>query len=197
MSNPDAISHAKRSLRTHMRATLAAMKADERAAASAEACRRVAAMTEFAGAATVMLYLPLPGEADCSNLIADALRRDRSVCVPHVDWNSRSMLAARITSLNAEDFVIDRHHVRIPRRIEEIPIDGIECVIVPGLAFDEQGRRLGRGGGFYDRFLARLPASVPTIALAFERQIVADLPATTHDSGVRLIATERRVLHCH
>ena len=190
----DPIVTAKRVLRARMRDHLQAMDVDERAGASVQACGRVTSMPEFASARAVMAYLPLPGEADSTSLIERAWRERKHVCVPHVDWESRTMQAARITGLDGDQFKVDRHGVRIPKAIDTADIESIDLVVVPGLAFDEHCRRLGRGGGFYDRFLARLSGAVPTIGLAFERQIVPELPCALHDAGVHMVATERRLL---
>ena len=190
----DPIAAAKRALRARIREQLQAMEAGERAEASARACERVISMPEFASARTVMAYLPLSGEADSTPLIERALRERKNVCVPQVDWESRAMHAARIASLDAEQFRVDQHGVRVPRVIETVAIESIDLVIVPGLAFDELCRRLGRGGGFYDRFLARLPDAVLTIGLAFDRQIAPELPCALHDARVHMVATEKRLL---
>ena len=190
----DPIAAAKRALRARLRDELQAMDAGERADASARACSRVISMPAFASACSIMAYLPLPGEADSTPLIERALRERKNVCVPHVDWESRAMQAARVASLDSDQFKVDRHGVRVPRVIETVAIESIALVIVPGLAFDERCRRLGRGGGFYDRFLARLPATIPTIGLAFERQVVPELPCALHDAGVHMVATEKRLL---
>ena len=71
----------------------------------------------------------------------------------------------------------------------------IDLVVVPGLAFDSGGNRLGRGGGFYDRFLARLRRSAVTIGLAFDLQIIDRVPADDRDFAVGTIVTDRRVCH--
>ena len=131
-----------------------------------------------------------------AGLIQTALNAQKVVAVPLVDWNSRGMHAARLTSLDPEALIVGQHGVRTPRVIEAIPIESLDVIIVPGLAFDATGRRLGRGGGFYDRFLAMLPKSAWTIGLCFESQIVPHIPAEPHDSRVRFIATESRLIDC-
>ena len=196
MSDSSSIAMAKREMRVIMRAELGTMSDADRMAASILACDRIFDMPEFRSAATVMLYLPLPGELDCTRLIECALQAGKMVCVPHVNWKSRAMQPIRLMSLASESLIVDRHGLRIPKLIEYTLSDAIDAVIVPGLAFDENGHRLGRGGGFYDRFLAQLPASFPTIGLAFGRQIVSRIPRETHDAAVRLIATETRLIRC-
>lgn len=82
----------------------------------------------------------------------------------------------------------------IPEPLDPVAVDpGPDvAVLVPGVAFDEHGRRLGYGGGFYDSFLATTPAL--RIGVCFDCQIVAEVPVESHDLPVRVIVTERRVI---
>jgi 5-formyltetrahydrofolate cyclo-ligase len=76
------------------------------------------------------------------------------------------------------------------------PLEEIDVVIVPGVAFDERGNRLGFGRGFYDKFLRRLSERVSFVALAFELQVVRRLPSQSHDVAVDYIITEKRIIKC-
>lgn len=71
-----------------------------------------------------------------------------------------------------------------------LPPERMDLVIVPGLAFDRNGHRLGRGGGYFDRFLEKVPAQVPRIGLAFRFQVVARLPRESHDQPVDRVITD-------
>jgi 5-formyltetrahydrofolate cyclo-ligase len=192
MPDPSPIANAKQRLRERVRAQVRAMSEDQRAAASLAACERIARLPRFIDARTVMLYLPMPGEADCTVLLERCLREGRIVCVPCVEWANCHMEPVKLDSLS--DVVSRRHGVREPRMGLPVRLDSIQAVVVPGLAFDERGRRLGRAGGFYDRFLARLSPTIFTIGLAFEAQIVDDLPIEPHDMAVHMVATEQRLI---
>ncbi|MDR2171858.1 MAG: 5-formyltetrahydrofolate cyclo-ligase [Planctomycetaceae bacterium] len=76
------------------------------------------------------------------------------------------------------------------------PFESIEVVIVPGLAFDMSGNRLGRGKGFYDKFIAQLPKTTITIAICCEFQIVEFIPVNALDKQVDIIVTENRIIYC-
>ena len=76
----------------------------------------------------------------------------------------------------------------------EIQLGDVDWVLVPGVAFDAAGRRLGYGGGYYDRLLPLLPTTVPRVAGAFDLQIVEAVPAAAHDIGVDCVITESRTL---
>ena len=79
----------------------------------------------------------------------------------------------------------------------EIAHADIDWVLVPGVAFDARGHRLGYGGGFYDRLLPGVPVTAPRVAGAFEMQIVDQVPTAPHDVGDDVVVTERRTLRCH
>ena len=81
-----------------------------------------------------------------------------------------------------------------PAAGEAWPIEDIDLIVVPAVAYDRRGRRLGRGGGFYDRFLARGGLRARTCGLAFAQQIVQELPAESHDYPVEIVVTDREVL---
>lgn len=192
--NSDAVALAKKQLRQRVRAALRSMTDAQRRAASAAACERVARLPAFAAAKTIMLYLPLPGEVDCTVLLQRCLQRGQTASVPRVDWKACAMEAVTIATLDDAALVVDERGLRTPRDGEMVSPNRIDVVIVPGIAFDKHGHRLGRAGGFYDRFLARLSPSTLTIGLAFEAQIVEDLPIAGHDVALKMIATEARLI---
>jgi len=102
----------------------------------------------------------------------------------------------RIRNLDV-DIEAGYHGIPEPRdHCSAIAAETIEWVLVPGVAFDADGRRLGYGGGYYDRLLPLLRAQVPRVAGAFEGQLVDAVPAAPHDVGVDCIVTERRLLAC-
>ncbi len=74
-----------------------------------------------------------------------------------------------------------------------MPLPSIDLIAVPGVAFDASGRRLGRGGGYYDATLAQLPAGAVRVGLAFEVQIVPSVPDEQHDATLDTVVTERMI----
>ena len=77
-----------------------------------------------------------------------------------------------------------------------IPPEQVDIVILPGLAFTRKGSRLGRGGGYYDRFLSILPLDTLKIAVAFETQLHQEIPTNSHDIAVDVIITNRNEYSC-
>jgi 5-formyltetrahydrofolate cyclo-ligase len=190
----------KPELRDAMRGPLALLSPAERAALSSQVCRRVMALDAFTTADTVMMFLPLPGEVDICPIALRCFQTGRTVCVPRVDWERKRMRAVEIRDIDA-NLHETRHGVREPSAGRPIPLEQIGLVLVPGLAFDAQGGRLGRGGGFYDRFLEpgadndRLRSrNWFTCGVCFDFQVVDRVPTDENDIRLDAVATDRRLL---
>jgi len=142
-----------------------------------------------------MCYVSVGNEVGTRGLIRALLERGKRVAVPLVHRETGELSARLITDLDKD---LQPGALSIPEpiveRTEECPLDRLEVVFVPGVAFDERGNRLGRGGGYFDRFLARLSPAVCTVGLAFECQIVEEAPMGPRDRGVQLVVTEKRVI---
>ncbi len=193
--SPD-IAAAKRRLRERMRAVLKAMAPEEAAERGARACRRVVAAGFFRRARTVMLYAPIvgSGELDTGVLAAECARTGRRVCVARVDWEGK-----RLTPAVVEDWqrglVAGRYGVREPGKdAAAVPAADLDLVIVPGLAFDRSGHRLGHGAGFYDRFLAEPGLRAFICGMGYAVQIVAGLARLVHDVPMQAVVTEDEVI---
>jgi len=189
----DPLDQSKQAIRTTMRQTLAALTPEQRAAASAAACQRLVALEPFVHATTVMLYMPLANEVDVTAAALKCFRAGQTVCVPKVDWDRKEMHPVEVTSFDDRVLDCDEHGVRTPKNGRLILLDAIDVVVVPALAYDPQGNRLGRGGGYYDRFLAKLRPGITTIGLVFDQQIVDDVPKNQRDMAVDIVLTDRRV----
>ena len=142
-------------------------------------------LAEFKRAEHLMFYLAMAEEVQTRAMISAAQKLGKQILVPVIFKEEKRMIASLIKDLNKEvglhTFGFDQPQ---PQFIREMPPERIDLILVPGLAFDQQGRRLGRGGGYYDRFLANLPAHTPRIGLAFDFQILTSLPFLPHDISV-------------
>ncbi|MDX2119030.1 MAG: 5-formyltetrahydrofolate cyclo-ligase [Planctomycetota bacterium] len=154
------VEHIKRACRGVVRARLAALDDAERQRQSRAVCMMLQTQPWLLSARSIMAFVPLPDEPDIGPLISFALARGIAVALPGVDWAAKTMTPLWIDcwpcALRA-----DQHGVQVPCAPVAGPLGsggGLaepEVVLVPGLAFDERGRRLGRGGGFYDRYIQR------------------------------------------
>lgn len=179
---------SKPAIRKALKTKLAAMTDAERHAKSVAICTSVAATPEFAAARVVMLYLSMSDEVDTKPLALRAWQAGKTVVVPKVSWNQRRMLPVEISSLTT-GLTTTGPGVLEPIAGKPIPVDFIDLVVVPGLGFTRTGFRIGRGMGFYDRFLAQPEFCGISCGLAYEEQIVDHLPLLDHDIPLSMLAT--------
>jgi 5-formyltetrahydrofolate cyclo-ligase len=185
---------AKRALRTRVLSARDQMAATVRAEATRAIVTRLAARADFQAAPTLLLTLPFGSEWDTALLLAFALGRKKVVALPRVNLATRMLDLCTVTDL-ARDVAPGYRGIREPlAHCMRIDPAAIGWVLVPGVAFDRDGKRLGYGGGFYDRLLPLLAPDAATVAGAFELQIVDDIPSAAHDLTVGAIVTEERTL---
>jgi 5-formyltetrahydrofolate cyclo-ligase len=184
----------KRELRRSVKAALAALSAGERNEKSARAVARLLALSEYERSRTVMAFDAFGTELDTSALLAACLKDGKVLALPCTCLDNCGISVRRVQNLD-QDLVRCAFGFREPTRsLPEVPIDQIDLLVVPGLAYDENGNRLGRGKGYYDRFLASPGLRAILCALAFECQVVPRVPALLHDRRVQLVVTEDRML---
>jgi 5-formyltetrahydrofolate cyclo-ligase len=189
-----ALREAKSALRRLILAKREAQPAETHAAASRSIAERISMLPAFAAARTILLTLPFRGEWDTRPLAQAVIAAGKTVVVPRVDGVARMLDLHSIADLD-RDLVAGYQGIPEPRAdCPRVPRDAIDFVLVPGVAFDQAGRRLGYGGGYYDRLLPLLSKRAARIAGAFELQLVDLVPAAPHDIAVDAIVTESRTL---
>jgi len=138
---------------------------------------------------TVMLYLSMKSEVETFGLLDILLHQEKTVCAPVVDTYQLALTPRQIRDPKTE-LIQHRYGLLEPNATCPIfPISQLQLIIVPGIAFDATGYRLGYGKGFYDRFLAKCPNAV-RVGLAYQVQIVEDTRPQTWDIPVHYIFTE-------
>jgi 5-formyltetrahydrofolate cyclo-ligase len=147
---------------------------------------------EFINARVVMIYLSTPEEVDTAPLALRCWQAGKTVVAPKVFWDQKRMLPVEISSLQTGVATTQRG-INEPIGGKPVPIDMIDLVIVPGVGFSPTGLRIGRGLGFYDRFLAQPDFIGRSCGFAFEEQIIEDLPTLDHDVPLSMLVTERGV----
>ncbi len=182
----------KPALRKQLRDRLAAMSDIERHSKSAAACALVTSSPEFRAARVIMLYLSGHDELDTAPIALRAWQNGKQVAVPKVSWNQRRMLPIEIKSLNTS-ITVSQQGIREPAAGQPIPVEFIDLVIVPGLGFSPQGHRIGRGMGFYDRFLGQPEFAGLRCGLAFEEQVMDEIPVLEHDQPLSMLITDRGI----
>lgn len=141
-----------------------------------------------------MLYLEIRDEVETTSLARKTIGMGKRLVVPLCKENR--IIPCEIASLE-DDLAAGYMGIREPKETCARPVqpEEIEAVLVPGLVFDQEGRRIGYGGGYYDRFLPLLPAGTPIIGLAFECQVLGKISTEEHDQRMSLLVTENGVIY--
>lgn len=187
---PESLDEKKAALRKLMLARRALLRPGEIARMSEAAQRFLLGTPEFRAAGVVCCYLPMRGEP-CTELIIGACRESgKRVCAPAFD--SRSGRYAPVWFPEGAEIVRGLHGAPQPAVLHGAELGESALVVAPGLAFDRRGRRLGRGGGHYDRMLsAPEAASAARVGLAFEFQVLDEVPSSECDVAMHGLATEK------
>jgi 5-formyltetrahydrofolate cyclo-ligase len=187
---PETMPTAKAALRNQVQALLKQMPAEERAKASIQACSRLKQQAVWKNARLILFFAPLPQELDVWPLLLEALQGGKQVALPRFDLAASTYVACRVEHPD-RDLVSGKFGIREPGALcRQVLPPGMDLILVPGVAFDLNGRRLGRGRGFYDRLLARLRSV--KCGVAFDPQIVSQIPAEEHDLRLDCLLTPTR-----
>ena len=182
--------HAKPTLRARLRAELKAHSSASAASASAALCVRVRASPLWQTARAVLLFFPLPSEPDISPLLDEALASGKLLALPRFNATTHTYEPVQVRDL-ARELVTGPFGVREPTADCPLaPMNRLDLALVPGLGFDARGHRLGRGKGHYDHLLAGFTGM--KIGVAFDFQIVTEVPAEPHDIVLDAVVTPTR-----
>jgi 5-formyltetrahydrofolate cyclo-ligase len=186
--------HTKVSLRRRLAAQRRALSAVTIRQQSAAIAEHVMDLSAFRASQTLMAYLALAQEVQTWPLIEAARQQHKRIVVPVV---ARDTLVAVELPQDEAQLQPGRYGILEPCCKQAIvPSEEIDFVLVPGLAFDRQGGRVGFGRGYYDRFLCQLPAPARFCGLAFSIQIVACVPRRPYDICMHYVATEEGIICC-
>ena len=178
----------KAQLRAELRGLRAAIDPEARAHASDAACERLLEWLPVT-AATVALYVAFGDELDPSHAVAALHQLGVRVLLPRVAGAEIELVQVEAGAPLVPGLV------GVPEPAgAAVEVGDVDVVVLPGLGFSEDGARLGRGGGHYDRLLAALPPSTSRVGFCFDEQVVAALATEPHDEGVDVIITDRRTL---
>jgi 5-formyltetrahydrofolate cyclo-ligase len=184
------IEDSKSALRESVRARLRGMTPAQRTSASAQACVLLKKQAIWKHARSVLFFAPLPEELDVWPLIQDALAAGKLVALPRFDSRTDRYVACRIQN-PARDLKPGHFGIREPDDCcAAVSPSRLDLVLVPGVAFDAHGRRLGRGKGYYDQLLASVRGT--SCGVAFDEQIVGEVPVEPHDVHLNCVLTPTR-----
>lgn len=189
------IDSEKRSIRQKISDQRKLLTPDEIEDRSRKIEKNLLSLSEYKTAKRIMFYVSKVREVDTHKIIEDFLKSKKHVVVPVTQSQDKTLSLCEIESFPVglhrstygvlEPELGDRCHLYTKE---------IDLIIVPGVAFDRNGHRLGHGGGYYDRFLKTMNPKIPRIALAFDFQILPKIPREIWDMPVDRIVTESEVI---
>lgn len=187
-----AVAQAKHAARARARQARDGVEASARRAAAEQLEFTLLTLPELAGARAVLAYAALPNELDPMPAIWSLRKRGVRIAYPRIE-------APGVLDLHYVDHELDlvpgpfglaqpsEHATRTPHAL-------IDAIVIPGVAFDEQGMRLGYGGGYYDRLLPMCRPDCVRIGIAFDEQVLPHIPTEEHDAAVDVVVTPSRVI---
>lgn len=184
----------KSELRRIVRAKLKKLPPATTALGSARLVARVTELSEWRSSNSMFLFVPLAGEPALEVLLELALASGKKVAVPAFDSASETYLAREVRR-SKTDLIPGRYGVREPHGgCPPVLVGALDFAVVPGVAFTPDGKRLGRGRGFYDRLLASFRGV--SCGVGFDEQIVPEMPVGPHDVKLSYVATPGRLWNC-
>ncbi len=158
--------------------------------------KRLFALVDFKAAKNILFYASFRSEVDTMASLKRTFKQRKKVALPLVDEKRRKLFLYRIKDVSE----LTPGYMGIPEpgitRGRKVNLKDIDVVIVPGAGFDVRGNRLGYGFGYYDKLLSKSERHVTAVALAFEEQIIPEVPGEKHDIKIDKIVTDKRVINC-
>ena len=162
---------------------------------SSRISQRLFNLQEFEDARTISIYLHIGSEVRTREILAWCIAQAKRVIIPVTNRMNRRLIFSELTAPEKE-LEIGNFGILEPKTefLRPVPLEEAEVALVPGIAWDLRGYRIGYGGGYYDRSINSLHNHVLTVGLGYEFQIVREVPTTRYDRPVDKIVTERRVI---
>lgn len=167
----------------------------ERHEKSVEIKNRLYSLPEFKSAKNILFYVSLNSEVDTKAIIKEQLsKKEKKIIIPYVEKNNPLLQLSELKSF--DELEPKTFNILEPKDefIRKFDLNKLDIILIPGIAFDMNGHRIGYGYGYYDRFLKKLKNNAKKIGLAFEFQVVESIAESPHDVPVDYIITEKRAL---
>lgn len=150
----------------------------------------------YKNAKTIMTFISFGAEVDTHEFIKDSISKGKRIVVPITIAASKELRLSEV--FNFEELEIGFYNILTPKEefIRYVDSSEVDLIIVPGVAFDRNGYRIGYGGGYYDRFLSKLD-HITKISLAFDMQLIPKVPHENFDIPVNYIITEKELIKCN
>lgn len=178
----------KVSWRQKLKKRIAGLSASVRQQKNRKIMQKILKNSDFIQAQSVMIYGALASEVQTRSLIQKALRQNKKVYMPRVNIKRKTISLWRVCNMN-KDLKKGAYGIAEPRTRKRGNPNRMDLILVPGIGFDRRGHRLGRGLGFFDRFLKRARRA-KKIGLAYREQIVPSIPIDSHDIKLDKVITD-------
>lgn len=179
----------KSTLRSEMRASRLNLTEEEFIEKSKAIANVIMELPQYKEAERIMVYLPLEGEVNIKHLFGPAWEAGKELYVPVCEGQEPGVMQAALYKKKSIT-TITKQKVMEPVFARYIDPEDLDLLLIPGLAFDKQGHRLGYGGGYYDRFFHRLNKKAVKIGITFDLQVFDEIPYETHDQFLDGLITE-------
>jgi 5-formyltetrahydrofolate cyclo-ligase len=192
----EEIKERKRDLRERITKMVSGLSDKERLTRTRQIEDRLFDFANFIEAKVPLLYVNLDNEVNTWGILRRCLLQKKLVILPVFEKEKHRMKFFKIDSLE-DDLKAGPREVLEPdeTRCKKVPLERLDIVIIPGVAFDEKGSRLGSGHGYYDRLIPKLPATTRKVSLALECQVVQQVPMQSHDRHVDIVITDKRIIY--
>ncbi len=190
------ISEKKREITNNIISKIEAFEEDDLSQKQLNIENRLFEFANFLEAGITLFYITRSSEVETINIIKRALADGKKVALPLVDREENKTTIFKVDNPD-KDLVKNDEGVLEPdpKKCKALLLDQIDIAIVPGLAFDEKGGRIGIVDNFYDKFIAKLPVTTRKVALAFEEQVVTVVPADSRNKHIDIIITDKRTIY--
>ena len=158
-------------------------------------CAKAAGLAEYAAAATVMSYVDFQSEVRTGHLLDAARQQQKRIVVPYCVGDGLELfLLEDMDELAVGAYGIPEPKIEWRRRADRrVDVAQLDLILVPGVAFDRQGGRVGHGKGYYDKLLGRVGPDTSLLGLAFECQLFPEIPMLPHDVSMDKVITEKAI----
>jgi len=187
---------SKKSILTEISERLAAFSSEEMAKKQEIIEEKLLEFANFLEAELALLYVRRASEMATDKILRISLAARKGIVLPAFSESKHAISLFRINDLDADLKKISSDRMEPnPDTCKKISLEDIDIAVIPGLAFDEKGGRIGFGEGFYNRLIAKLPETTRKIAIAFEEQIVEHVPMDSRKHNLDIIITDQRTIY--
>ena len=192
----EAVREKKIGIRENISITLSALSASDLENKTKAIENRLFEFANFLESNIILLYINNLNEVNTEQIIERSLQLKKIVILPVFGTKKNQVTLMKIDNL-ATNLKIGPMGLMVPDPVKckVVPVKCIDIAIIPGLAMDEKGSRIGSGDGCYDRLIPKLPITTRKVGIAFEEQIIKQLPTESHDKHVDIIITDKRIIY--